>query len=169
MKEHSKEGSFSRQEIAILVIAAILSMVAATLIVMGLVQIAQRDMEAASYEETLNARREDLVSGIAGLARQYDEDTAATIEAAARKHKAGEVSENFLATLHIIPDTLPELKSDGDYGEMIGELAETELLIAEAQANRPPSVMLALLLMLLMPSIIVTGAYVSAKSRAYHG
>lgn len=163
MKEHSKEGSFSRQEIAILVIAAILSMVAATLIVMGLVQIAQRDMEAASYEETLNARREDLVSSIAGLARQYDEDTAATIEAAARKHKAGEVSENFLATLHIIPDTLPGLKSDGKCGEMIGELAETELLIAEAQANRPPSVMLALLLMLLIPATIYTSAYVTSK------
>lgn len=163
MEERNKGRPFSRQEVAILVVAAILSIIAATLIVAGLVQLAQNDAEATNLIETLETRRENLVDGVVDCIGQYDEGKTATIEAAARKHKAGEVSESFLATLHIIPDTLPELKSDGDYGKMIGELAETELLIAEAQANRPPSVMLALLLMLLIPATIYTSAYVTSK------
>lgn len=169
MEERNKGRPFSRQEVAILIVAAILSIIAATLIVTGLVQLAQKDAEATNLIETLETRRENLVDGVVNCIGQHDEGKATIIEAVARKHEAGESLESILATLRIVPDTIPELKSDGDYGKMIGELAEVGLLIADVQANRPPSVILALLGILLMPSIIVTGAYVSAKSRAYHG
>lgn len=117
--------------------------IAAAFIIMGIAIFTSTNNRAISWEEQIMSadsdiqvqekRRTDLIYNLADCVKQYDKHEAETLIAVVeqRGESGGIDVENATTSIAAVAEAYPELKSDGNYKELMNELATTENLIAE--------------------------------------
>lgn len=80
-------------------------------------------------------RRVDLVYNLADCVKQYDKHESETLTAIAEGRGSSDDIENVTTTITAVSEAYPELKSNGNYKELMNELSMTENLIAEYRSN----------------------------------
>ncbi len=126
-------------------LAGIILAVAVSLAVLGIFWVQNAQNRAFSLEEQVKTaksdvavqekRRADLVYNLADCVRQYDNHEADTLAAIVEgRGSAGDI-ENASTAIAAVSEAYPELKSDGNYRELMNELAVIENLIAQYREN----------------------------------
>lgn len=80
-------------------------------------------------------RRVDLVYNLADCVKQYDKHEAETLKAIVDGRGSTGDIENVTTAITAVTEAYPELKSDGNYKNLMNELSMTENLIAEYRSN----------------------------------
>lgn len=80
-------------------------------------------------------RRIDLVYNLADCVKQYDKHEAETLKAIVDGRGSTGDIENVTTAITAVTEAYPELKSDGNYKNLMNELSMTENLIAEYRSN----------------------------------
>lgn len=127
-------------KVALIIMAGIISVI---MMCVFFVQGAQN--KAFSLEESVNTalsdvkvqekRRVDLVHNLADCVMQYDKHEADTLKAIVDGRGSTGDIENVTTAIAAVSEAYPDLKSDGNYKELMNELSMTENLIAEYRSN----------------------------------
>ena len=80
-------------------------------------------------------RRVDLIYNLADCVKQYDEYEAETLKAVVEGRGSTGDIENVTTAITRAAEAYPDLKSDGNYKQLMTELAATENLIAQSRQN----------------------------------
>lgn len=101
--------------------------------------------KAVALEETVETafadinvqekRRVDLAYNLADCVKQYDKHEADTLKAVIEGRGSTGDIENVTTAITAVAEAYPELKSDGNYKQLMTELAATENLIAQSRSN----------------------------------
>lgn len=101
--------------------------------------------KAVALEETVETaladinvqekRRVDLIYNLADCVKQYDEYEAETLKAVVEGRGSTGDIENVTTAITRVAEAYPDLKSDGNYKQLMTELAATENLIAQSRQN----------------------------------
>lgn len=101
--------------------------------------------KAFSLEEQVNTassdikiqekRRVDLVYNLVDCVKQYSKHEAETLTAIVDGRSSTGDIENVTTAISAVSEAYPELKSNGNYKELMNELSMTENLIAEYRSN----------------------------------
>lgn len=127
-------------KVALIIMAGIISVI---MMCVFFIQGAQN--KAFSLEESVNTalsdvkvqekRRVDLVHNLADCVMQYDKHEADTLKAIVDGRGSTGDIENVTTAIAAVSEAYPDLKSDGNYKELMNELSMTENLIAEYRSN----------------------------------
>lgn len=122
-------------------LAGIILAVVAALAVLGVFWVQSAQNQAFVWEEQVETaksdmavqekRRADLVYNLVDCVRQYDKHEADTLTAIVEGRGSAGSIENAATAIAAVSEAYPELKSDGNYRELMNELAVTENLIAQ--------------------------------------
>lgn len=135
----------SKWKLSLIIIAAILAM-----ILLGVLGIQASQNKAIGLSESVDQakadinvqekRRVDLIYNLADCVKKYDAYEADTLTALADNMSAGNSAENVNTSIAAIAYSYLDLKSDGNYKQLMRELATTENLIAQYRENYNTSV-----------------------------
>lgn len=102
--------------------------------------------KAINYEEQVNTaqsdikiqekRRIDLIVNLADCVKQYDKHEAETLKEVVEGRSVSNTDiKNVSTSITAVSEAYPELKSDGNYKQLMTELATTENLISNYREN----------------------------------
>lgn len=96
----------------------------------------EEQVEAAKSDVAVQEkRRVDLVYNLADCVKQYDRHEAETLTAIVEGRGGTGNIGNASTAIAAVSEAYPELKSDGNYRELMNELSVTENLIAQYRDN----------------------------------
>lgn len=126
-------------------LAGIVSAVVLLLGAAGVMAVQSAQNQAYALEEQVNAaqsdisvqekRRVDLVYNLADCVKEYDRHEADTLTAIVEGRGGAGSIENASTAIAAVSEAYPELKADGNYRELMNELATTENLIAQYRTS----------------------------------
>lgn len=135
----------SKLKLSMIIIAAVLSIVLMSVFgvqssqnkVIGLSESVDQAKSDINVQEK---RRVDLIYNLADCVKKYDSYEADTLTTLADNMSVGDSIESVNKSIAAIVYSYPDLKSDGNYKQLMKELATTENLIAQYRENYNASV-----------------------------